>query len=126
MKKPVNTMRRAFTLVEIMIVVLIIGILLNIAAPSILRAREGARARACQRNLKAINGATEQWAMENKKATGATLAISNLVGATLYLKATPACPNSGTYSSTLSVGSNPTCSIGTFGNAQAYDDHTLP
>ena len=62
--------RSGFTLVEIMIVVLILGILLTIAVPNWMKAREGARAKSCLENLRSIEGAKEQWAMENRKGSG--------------------------------------------------------
>ena len=62
--------KRAFTLIEIMIVVLIIGILLGIAVPNFVRARETARAKSCVANLKAITGAWYQYSMDNKIGAG--------------------------------------------------------
>ena len=56
----------AFTLVEIMIVVLIIGILLGIAVPNFIRARETSRSKACIANLKQVDTAKEQYAMDQK------------------------------------------------------------
>ena len=104
-------MKKAFTLVEIMIVVAIIGIILSIAVPSFLRARETSRATACQGNLNQISGAKETWALENRSPGTSTPTWSSLIGATLYIKATPNCPGGGTY--TLNnVQTDPACSVG--------------
>ena len=101
---------RAFTLVEIMIVVLIIGILMAIAVPNFVKARDSSRKSSCIANLKQIDQGKEQWAMDNKKNSGDTVAMTDLVGATAYIKATPTCPSGGSYT-VGNVGTNPTCSI---------------
>ena len=120
-----KSLRRAFTLVEIMIVVLIIGILVAIAVPNFIRARESARARACVGNLRQIDSAKEQYAMDNRLAQGATIGtLASLcgTGTTTYIKGgAPNCPSSGTYTVGV-LGTDPTCSIGT-GAAVA---HVLP
>ena len=111
--------RRAFTLVEIMIVVLIIGILLAIAIPNFIRARETSRAKSCQSNLQHIDSAKEQWAMDNKKTSTDAPASSDL--APTYVKSYPTCPSNGTYT-IGNVGVTPTCSVGT---QSGYNDHKL-
>jgi prepilin-type N-terminal cleavage/methylation domain-containing protein len=126
MNKLCKQARKGFTLVEIMIVVLIIGILLAIAVPNFIRAREGSRAKSCVANLKQIESAKEQWAMDTKAAPGATPTAADLYGATKYVKTTPTCPSGGTYT-IAAMDARPTCSIDINGTAgDTSDDHVLP
>jgi prepilin-type N-terminal cleavage/methylation domain-containing protein len=101
--------RRAFTLIEIMIVVLIIGILLTIAVPQWIKAREGARSKSCLSNLKKIEGAKEQWAMEYKMPSGSPVVEADIYPEYLKGSAFPTCAGGGTYALGL-VGEQPTCS----------------
>ena len=124
MSKFVKKIRRGFTLVEIMIVVLIIGILLAIAVPNFIRARESSRAKSCVANLKQIDSAKEQWAMDNKKTSADTPQTTDLYGT--YTKSTPSCPSNGTYTINA-IGTAPVCSIGTnYTASDSSDDHVLP
>jgi prepilin-type N-terminal cleavage/methylation domain-containing protein len=118
--KTVNATRRAFTLIEIMIVVLIIGILLAIAVPNFVRARESARSKACISNLKQVQSAKEQWAMDNKQPGTATVNSTDIYGSGNYILVTPTCPSTnGTYVIGV-VDANPTCpNPGTGVNAHA-------
>jgi prepilin-type N-terminal cleavage/methylation domain-containing protein len=104
---------RGFTLVEIMIVVLIIGILLAIAVPNFVRARESSRAKACVANLKQIQAAKEQWAMDTNAAPTATPTQADLAptDGSGYIKSWPRCPSGGTYT-IGNLQTDPTCSIG--------------
>ena len=99
---------KGFTLVEIMIVVAIIGIIIAIAIPSFIRARETSRARACQENLAKIDGAKEQYALDENLGHEAAVGMTDLIGPTLYLKRTPECPAGGAYT-VNAVGVDPTC-----------------
>lgn len=107
---------RGFTLVEIMIVVLIIGILLAIAVPNFVKARESSRAKSCVANLKQIEAAKEQWAIDTNQAATATPDWSDLVGVDKYIKAQPSCPSQtgpGTGHYTLgNMSTRPTCNSG--------------
>ena len=106
---------RGFTLVEIMIVVAIIGIIIAIAIPGFMRAREVSRATSCQENLIKIEGAVDNYALEYDKPDGTVISTGwgALVAKTLYLKKTPRCRGGGQYIHAFTVGIPPTCSYTT-------------
>ena len=84
--------KKGFTLVEIMIVVAIIGILVAIAVPGFIKAREKAQERACWEAQEKLEGAEDQWALDEGKSTGDEPGWADLVGIQSYLKRTPLCP----------------------------------
>jgi prepilin-type N-terminal cleavage/methylation domain-containing protein len=84
--------RQGFTLVEIMIVVAIIGILIAIAVPGFIRAREASRTRAIQADLKRIDDAYQEYYIEyNTDETGTIPTIQELVDLG-YLRSLPVPP----------------------------------
>lgn len=101
---------KGFTLVEIMIVVAIIGILIAIAIPGFIRARTTSQGRACAENLSKIDGAKQQWALEENQAATATPGWSDLVAAdgSGFIKTQPECPANGSYT-IGAVNADPTC-----------------
>jgi prepilin-type N-terminal cleavage/methylation domain-containing protein len=89
--------KSGFTLVEIMIVVAIIGLLASIAVPNFVKARTSSQMNACINNLRQIDGAKQQWALETKQPATAT---PNSVDVGTYLgragtAAGVACPSGG-------------------------------
>lgn len=95
--------RTGFTLVELMIVVLIIGVLLNIALPSFVGVRDKSQARSCVKNMNDFMVAKEQYAMDNKIPANSVTAVTwgNI---SPYIRSSPAtdlvkgptCPSNGT------------------------------
>ncbi len=103
--------KHGFTLVEIMIVVAIIGLLAAIAIPNFVKARTSAQKNACINNLRQIDGAIEQWALEQKKKQGDNILLGPNPGILDYLKGgvMPTCPADNSAYVTTTVGANPTC-----------------
>jgi prepilin-type N-terminal cleavage/methylation domain-containing protein len=90
----IRTSRKSgFTLVEIMIVVAIIGLLAAIAIPNFIKARTTSQMNACINNLRQVDGAIQQWALEQKKDTAATVTFPDI---SAYLKNSVICPSGGT------------------------------
>ena len=83
MSKRLNKKRGGFTLVEIMIVVAIIALLAAIAVPGFLRARKRSQASRVVNDLRLIDSAVDQYAIENNKTTGATV---NTLDWEIYMK----------------------------------------
>ena len=100
MKTNKHQTRAGFTLVEIMIVVAIIGLLAAIAIPNFVKARATSQANACINNLRQIDAAANQFALEKGKTSGSAIVLGTDL--TPYIKlnvasSIPQCPAGGTY-----------------------------
>lgn len=78
MLQKLNTKRGGFTLVEIMIVVAIIALLASIAVPNFLRSRKRSQATQIVEDLRQIDSAMDQYAIENNKKSGDSVAWADV------------------------------------------------
>ncbi|HET7626086.1 MAG TPA: hypothetical protein VFM25_12555 [Verrucomicrobiae bacterium] len=90
-----------------------IGLMSAIAIPNFVKARQTAQKNACINNLRRIEGAKQQWALEHNMPEASIPTESDLLP---YLRAMPTCPAGGHYT-IGAVNEKPTCSI---------PDHKLP
>jgi type IV pilus assembly protein PilA len=82
-----------FTLIELMVVVLIIGILVAIAIPVFNGAKANAQKRSCFANERTVDGAARSY----EASEGSLPAAYTTLSTNGYLKADPTCPAGGTY-----------------------------
>ena len=110
--------KRAFTMIELGIVILLIAILAAITIPNLLSARNRSTTKSCIENLKRIESAKNQWGILNKKGGGAIPTQAELVGASAdgFLGTFPTCPSGGTYT-IGDMATLPTCSKSSLGHA---------
>jgi type II secretory pathway pseudopilin PulG len=97
-----------------MIVVAIIGLLAAIAIPNFVKARATSQANACINNLRQLDGAANQFALEKGKKSGDSITYPGDL--TPYIKlnsagSIPPCPAAGSYGTAFTVGASPICTL---------------
>ena len=91
-----NKGRQGFTLIEIMITILIIGVLAAVAVPNFRRARERSHQRACYANQKTLAGALEMYNIDaNMSVTDVNPAFWQILASQDYLLSIPEDPGEG-------------------------------
>ncbi len=121
MSEQKNYSRPAFTLLELLLLIVIIGVIVAIAIPNRGGGSHTSRANACINNLRQIDAAANQFALEHQLTNGDKINFPNDL--TPYIKLNsagkiPACPQGGNYS-IKKVGDNPTCTLSTLTPAHA-------
>lgn len=87
----------AFTLIEVMVVAMIIGLLVTIAVPNFVRARETSRAKTCSQSLRILEVTKDQYLMDNNLPRASLIPVTSIIGPGTYLKEMPTCPSGGVY-----------------------------
>ncbi|MGH7942515.1 MAG: type IV pilin protein [Limisphaerales bacterium] len=132
MKQIEQSRKAAFTLVEIMIVVAIIGLLAAIAIPNFVKARATSQQNACINNMRQISGAVNEWALETGQVSGSSACAGGITvfqpELSPYIQlnsngSIPPCPAGGIYT-VGAVGALPqmTCSL----SSLTAEPHKMP
>ena len=78
----------------ILVAGLVAVLLTAFVGPSFIRARSTSASNGCVNNLRQLDGAKQQWMVENHKTTNDVPAWQDILP---YLKQKPVCPQGGTY-----------------------------
>jgi type IV pilus assembly protein PilA len=101
LSKIVRKNRKGFTLVELMVVVVIIGILVAIAIPVYNSTQTNAKQKACWATERIVEGSAQQFVAAGGTLTACASGAAIKTLLTSYLTATPVCPSAGVYSLTV-------------------------
>lgn len=117
--------RDGFSLFEVMICVMILGIMVSLAVPQMLLTRENSRQKNCVGNLRMIDNAKLLYTLDNQAPDGTVIPLSTLIGT--YIKGNEfVCPSSQMgYEATMKpLGETPVCPtpwVGFFPHRLSYE-----
>ena len=104
-----NRRAQAFTLIEVMVVVMIVGIIASIAVPSWIRSRDRSRKMTCLANMKTMEDAKDLYAIAKRLSNGESVDESQLFSEFMKGSVIPVCPGGGTYTVNV-IGTQVECS----------------
>ena len=128
MSKPEENSGWGFGFKEIIVLVFIIGFVALVVTPQYIftgKDRSGMQANACINNMRQIDAAINEWALERGKTNGTVVVVNEI---TNYIKLNrkgqiPSCPSGGKYIyGKVGTNSQVTCSLGT----NVVPAHVLP
>lgn len=113
--------KTGFTIIEIMIIVAILGLLIGIAVPNVIRSKRNAIRNTCIQNMQLLTYAVEQYALENNASSGTTPPENDIWGTdTSYIKDKLKCPEGDSYYTVPNVGADAACP-----NVTSFPEHVL-
>jgi prepilin-type N-terminal cleavage/methylation domain-containing protein len=101
--------KTGFTLLEVSIVVGLLSLLATITVPTFTNARAKSLTSACQNNLRLIDGAVQQYGLDNDNLPPS--ALIQLVGTNGFIKDIPRCGGGGDYRLPATLSAKTVCTL---------------
>ena len=108
--------------IALLVAIIPISLLSAIAIPSFMQARDTSMRQSCINNLRLLDGAMQQYALDN--SNGLASSMTQLVGTNAYIKDLPVCRGGGAYTLPASLDGQTSCSV--HGTLQAPRPESAP